>query len=77
MHPVRGVLDLHPAKTQVQTSNDAALDFYKKAGFENVGKIDNYYRRIEPPDCFVLAKTVSGTEKPADILGDLTPVKGH
>lgn len=40
----------------VQTSNEGALDFYNKAGFEKIGKIENYYKRITPPDCFVLAK---------------------
>ena len=30
----------------VQTSNEGALDFYNKAGFEKIGKIENYYKRI-------------------------------
>lgn len=38
----------------VQTNNEAALKFYAKKGFENVGKIENYYKRIDPPDCYVL-----------------------
>lgn len=41
---------------QVQINNSEALDFYKKQGFENVGQIDNYYKKIEPPHCFVLSK---------------------
>lgn len=40
----------------VQTSNLAALEFYRKAGFMKVGIIRNYYKRIDPPDCFVLTK---------------------
>jgi hypothetical protein len=40
----------------VQTSNADALSFYrKKFGFETRGIIRNYYKRIEPPDCYVLA----------------------
>jgi len=39
----------------VQTSNADALSFYKRFAFENRGIIRNYYKRIEPPDCFVLA----------------------
>lgn len=39
----------------VQTSNADALAFYKKFAFENRGIIRNYYKRIEPPDCYMLA----------------------
>jgi len=46
----------------VQTSNDAAIAFYAQFGFENVGKIKNYYNRIEPPDCYILRKSLSGAE---------------
>lgn len=38
----------------VQTSNEDAMNFYKKHGFENVGIIENYYKRIEPADCYIL-----------------------
>mmetsp|Transcript_9437 Transcript_9437/g.13071 ORF Transcript_9437/g.13071 Transcript_9437/m.13071 type:complete len:199 (+) Transcript_9437:3-599(+) len=40
----------------VQTNNESALRFYSKAGFQRLGKINNYYKRIEPPDCYVLCK---------------------
>merc|ERR1712146_44788 len=43
----------------VQTNNVEAIDFYtKKHGFEVKDKIENYYKRIDPPDCFVLSKSV-------------------
>jgi ribosomal protein S18 acetylase RimI-like enzyme len=42
----------------VQTSNDAALEFYKKFGFTVTDTIKDYYKRIDPPDCFVLSKPV-------------------
>ena len=40
----------------VQVSNDVAIEFYKKFGFEVGKKIENYYRRIEPADCFLVQK---------------------
>jgi len=41
-------------------SNEDALQFYLSHGFEQVGKIENYYKRIEPPDCFILEKKLAG-----------------
>ena len=40
----------------VQVNNDAAVKFYEKSGFKNVERIANYYKRIQPADCFVLEK---------------------
>ncbi|GBG90958.1 hypothetical protein CBR_g51562 [Chara braunii] len=42
----------------VQTNNDEAIAFYKKFGFEISGIIHNYYKRIVPPDCYVLSKSL-------------------
>lgn len=44
----------------VQTSNTDALDFYKRFGFEQREKICNYYKRIDPPDCFVMVRHCTG-----------------
>lgn len=44
----------------VQTSNAGALSFYKTFGFEVTEEIKNYYKKIEPPDCFVLKKPLNG-----------------
>jgi len=44
----------------VQTSNTDALDFYKRFGFEQREKICNYYKRIEPPDCYVMVRRRPG-----------------
>ena len=41
---------------QVQINNEDALEFYKKQGFEVTGKLENYYKKIDPPHCFVLSK---------------------
>ncbi|CAM6084243.1 unnamed protein product [Calypogeia fissa] len=42
----------------VQTNNDEAIEFYKKYDFEITDTIQNYYKRLEPPDCYVLSKTL-------------------
>jgi ribosomal protein S18 acetylase RimI-like enzyme len=41
----------------VQVNNDSALEFYKKSGFEVVERKEQYYKRIEPSDAFVLRKS--------------------
>lgn len=46
--------DVAEVYLHVQTSNTEALSFYLKHGFENVGVIENYYRRIDPPHCYIL-----------------------
>ena len=51
--------DVRVVYLHVQTNNDAALDFYARHGFEKVGKIEGYYKRIEPPDCYLLGKVVN------------------
>lgn len=38
----------------VQTSNEGALRFYSRYGFEIVDTIKNYYRRLDPPDCHLI-----------------------
>ena len=41
----------------VQVNNETAIKFYEGFGFEIVEKKQNYYKRIEPADAFVLQKT--------------------
>eukprot|EP00804_Cyclotella_cryptica_P025992 CCRYP_020103-RA/>CCRYP_020103-RA protein AED:0.07 eAED:0.07 QI:155/1/1/1/0.4/0.33/6/2341/186 len=40
----------------VQTSNEDAIKFYEQFGFEREEFVEGYYKRIDPPDCFVLRK---------------------
>ena len=38
-------------------NNDDAVKFYEHFGFEIVERNENYYKRIEPADAYVLQKT--------------------
>lgn len=50
----------------VQTSNDDGRRFYEKHGFREVGRVDGYYKKLEPHDAWVLEKslTESAEERP-------------
>ncbi|CAG8562086.1 10913_t:CDS:2 [Funneliformis mosseae] len=40
----------------VQTSNEEALNFYKKYDFEIVATVEGYYKKISPSDAYVLSR---------------------
>jgi ribosomal protein S18 acetylase RimI-like enzyme len=42
----------------VQISNTQAVEFYKSAGFEIIETKKDYYKDIEPRDCFILSKAL-------------------
>ena len=42
----------------LQTSNTDAKQFYLANGFIDTEVIKDYYKRIEPPDCFLLRKSM-------------------
>lgn len=54
----KDVVDIY---VHVQEGNDDALQFYDRYGFKVTEKISNYYRRIEPADCFIVRKSVNVT----------------
>jgi hypothetical protein len=39
-----------------QTSNDDAIAFYRRLGFEAGDVVRGYYRRLDPPDAVVLSR---------------------
>lgn len=41
-------------------SNDDALEFYQKFGFQVVDTKEQYYKRIDPPHAYVLQKDLKG-----------------
>lgn len=50
------------AYLHVQSNNEEVIEFYiDKFGFEKGELLRHYYRRIEPPDAYVLRKRLSGT----------------
>lgn len=61
----QGTLSSAPPPTIVieYFSNEEAKQFYLCNGFEQTGMIENYYKRIEPPHCFILRKILKGKEK--------------
>lgn len=40
----------------VQVGNDAALSFYMRHGFEVKKRLVNYYRKLDPADCYYVRK---------------------
>ncbi|KAG6903076.1 hypothetical protein C0995_006263 [Termitomyces sp. Mi166 len=43
----------------VQVSNHGAKMFYERHGFKEVGVHENYYKKINPHDAWILEKTLS------------------
>merc|ERR1712194_800815 len=52
--------DLQEMYLHGQTSNQTAIDFYGAFGFEVCEEIKDYYKKIDPPDCYVLRKSLNG-----------------
>jgi len=42
----------------VQTSNGEARKFYERNGFVEVGRVEDYYKKLEPHDAWVLEKAL-------------------
>ena len=50
------------SSSHVQVSNDEAITFYERSGFKIVGEKKDYYKRIDPPDAYVLQKDLKTKE---------------
>jgi ribosomal protein S18 acetylase RimI-like enzyme len=68
----------------VQTSNYEAIQFYQKHGFLVIDTIKGYYKRIEPPDCYVLSKSLkmedaisSASSSSVPLAKDTEATNGH
>ena len=46
--------EIYEVFLHVQISNADAIAFYTKQGFEKGEMLENYYKRIEPPHCYVV-----------------------
>lgn len=51
---------------RAQTSNDEAVSFYQKLGFEVRETVKGYYKRLDPPDAYLIARPITHTPKPED-----------
>ena len=52
----------------VQTSNEDAITFYKKFGFEIIETIEDYYTRVEPKSCYILSRKNTPVEPPPEVV---------
>ncbi|KIJ67944.1 hypothetical protein HYDPIDRAFT_107487 [Hydnomerulius pinastri MD-312] len=48
----------------VQISNTDAKKFYERHGFKEVGVEQNYYKKIEPRDAWILERVIEHTPEP-------------
>jgi ribosomal protein S18 acetylase RimI-like enzyme len=55
-HVARQLPEVEEAVLHVQTSNDEAIRFYQRFGFEVGDTIPGYYKRLNPPDAVLLRK---------------------
>ena len=50
----------------IVSSNDVALAFYASHGFEQGEVIIDYYKKIDPPHCYVLRKAITPCKQSND-----------
>ncbi|KDQ53464.1 hypothetical protein JAAARDRAFT_161507 [Jaapia argillacea MUCL 33604] len=53
----------------VQVGNDAAKRFYERHGFTEVARHENYYKKIEPRDAWILERVFTHTAEQSTASG--------
>jgi ribosomal protein S18 acetylase RimI-like enzyme len=56
----------------VQTNNEQAKQFYLRHGFDQMEIIKDYYKKIEPADCFLFRKVLRPSLIPSSTEGEAT-----
>ena len=59
---VRRAVELHGVRcvtAHVWEANEEGLEWYKKRGFETLGKEDGYYRKLRPQSAFLVRKWIA------------------
>lgn len=82
---VQGILDyaasnplIEEIALHVQISNDDALRFYtRRFDFVQGPMVENYYRRIDPPHCYLLYKRISHEPPPPASQEDVGEAKAE
>lgn len=54
----------------VQTNNEQAKQFYLRHGFDQMEIIKDYYKKIEPADCFLFRKVLRPSLIPSSTEGE-------
>ena len=56
-----------------QVNNESAIRFYKNFGFDIVETKEQYYKRIDPADAFVLEKKIKKENGVSESQSDISP----
>jgi ribosomal protein S18 acetylase RimI-like enzyme len=60
----------HSIYLHVWTVNNDGINFYKHYGFKNVGELKQYYKHIQPPDCYILEKQIMNKNTESSSVSD-------
>lgn len=62
LHACSGDDNIADAYLHVHVSNEEAIEFYRKLGFQVTETIERYYKRLEPPHAVVLSRPFQHTQ---------------